>query len=240
MSMKRSAVIVILILSLFMSRCDVLEQLTSSSGGLTKDEIVRALKEALKKGTEQAVTTLAKENGFYLDDQVKIPFPEEVKYVEEKLRALGMGQVVDNFVARMNHAAEHAVSKAGPIFYDAIRQMTITDALGILNGGDHAATDYFRQKTYDQLVTAFKPDIAGALNTFHVADYWNKVTTAYNKIPFTKKVETDLPQYVTGKAIDGLFSKVADQEKLIRDDPKARTTELLKKVFAQAGHATME
>ena len=229
-----------LILSFLITGCDTLEQVLTSSGGLTKEEIVNGLKEALKKGTEEAVTTLAKENGFYLDPEVKIPFPGEVQYVADKLEALGLSSLVNNFVKQMNHAAEEAVSKAGPIFYDAIRQMTITDAVGILNGNDHAATDYFRTKTYPQLVEAFKPDISNALNTLHVSDYWAKVTRTYNKIPLTKKVETDLPQYVTEKAIDGLFVKVAEQEKLIREDPKARTTELLKKVFAQAGQAVVQ
>ncbi len=239
--MKRTFVIFVMMLSLFFTRCDVLQEIQLPAGsGLTQDEIVRALKEALKTGTENAIKTLARDNGFYLDDEVKIPFPEEVQYVEEKLRALGLGSLVDNFVKQMNHAAENAVDKAGPIFYDAIRQMTISDAVGILNGSQHAATDYFREKTYNQLVEAFKPDIARVLDNMHVSEYWTKVTRAYNKIPLTKKVETDLPGYVTEKAIDGLFVKVADEEKLIREDPKARTTELLKKVFAQAGHAVAE
>ena len=238
--MKKNIVIITLLLTVFTIRCDVLQQLEIPTGSLTKDEIVRGLKEALKVGTEEAVKTLARENGFYLDDQVKIPFPGEVKYVEEKLRALGLGSLVDNFVKQMNHAAENAVDKAGPIFYDAIREMTISDAVGILNGNDHAATEYFREKTYGRLVEAFKPEISTVLNTMHVSDYWSKVTRAYNKLPLTKKVETDLPQYVTEKAIDGLFVKVADEEKKIREDPKARTTELLQKVFAQAGHAVVK
>ncbi len=238
--MKKLVLLSSLLILITMNRCDVLQQLELPTGGtLTKDEVVKALKEALRIGTEKAVTQLARENGFYLDDEVKIPFPEEVQFVEEKLRTLGLGKLVDNFVEQMNHAAEKAVTKAGPIFYDAIRQMTIADAVGILNGNEHAATDYFRAKTYDQLVAAFKPDIEKVLNTMHVADYWKKVTTAYDKLPFTKKVETDLPLYVTQKAIDGLFVKVAEQEKLIREDPKARTTELLKKVFAQAGRAVV-
>ena len=239
--MKKTFVILLVTISLFFTRCDVLQEIQlPTGGGLTKDEIVRALKEALKTGTENAIKTLARENGFYLDDEVKIPFPEEVQYVEEKLRALGLGSLVDNFVKQMNHAAENAVDKAGPIFYDAIRQMTISDAVGILNGPDHAATDYFREKTYTQLVEAFRPDISQVLDNMHVSDYWTKITRAYNKIPLTKKVETDLPKYVTEKAIDGLFIKVADEEKRIREDPKARTTELLQKVFAQAGHAVVK
>jgi len=155
--------------------------------------------------------------------------------VEDKLRVLGLNSLVDNFVQQMNHAAEKAVSKAGPIFYQAILDMTFTDALAILHGSDHAATDYFRGKTYQQLVSAYKPDIRQILNTTHLADYWAKVTTTYNKIPFTRRVETDLPQYVAEKTIDGLFIKLSEQEKLIRDDPKARVTDILKKVFAESG-----
>ncbi len=234
--MKKSLLFFLILTSLFFSRCDVLQEIQLPvSGALTNDEIVRGLKEALEVGTNKAIEMLAKENGFYLDDEVKIPFPEKVKYVEDKLRALGMNSLVENFVQQMNHAAEKAVSKAKPIFYQAILNMTFTDALDILHGSGHAATDYFRGKTYQQLVAAYKPDIRQVLNTTHLVDYWEKVITTYNKIPFTQKVETDLPQYVAEKTIDGLFIKLAEQEKLIRDDPKARVTDILKKVFAQSG-----
>ncbi len=234
--MKKAVFFLTLTLTIFFTQCDVLKEVQiPGSSGLTKDEIVRGLKEALKTGTTNAIKTLAKENGFYLDETVKIPFPQQVDYVEKKLRALGLGSLIDNFVERMNHAAEQAVSKAGPIFYDAITQMTITDALDILHGADDAATQYFREKTYPQLVETFKPDITRVLNQVHLAEYWDKVTKAYNKIPFTKKVEEDLPQYVTEKTIDGLFVKLAREEKLIRTDPEARVTDILKKVFAQAG-----
>ena len=235
--MKKYLFVLVAFLSLALTRCDILQELQiPSSGGLTKDEIVQGLKEALKVGTNNAISILAKDNGFYLDNEVKIPFPEEVKYVEEKLRALGLGSLIDDFIRQMNHSAEKAVSKAGPVFYQAIREMTISDAVNILNGPDNAATTYFRGKTYPGLVKAYKPDIAQVLNQTHLADYWNKITTVYNKIPFTKKVETDLPQYVTEKTIDGLFIKLAEQEKLIRTDPKARVTDILKKVFASTGH----
>jgi len=234
--MKKNIILFTLLLFLFLVRCNVLQELQIPvSGQLTQDEIVRGLKEALKVGTSKAIEILATENGFYLDNEVKIPFPEEVKYVEEKLRALGLNSLVDNFIERMNHAAEKAVSKAGPVFYRAILDMTFTDAVNILHGSNHAATDYFRTKTYNQLVLACKPDIKQVLNTTHLADYWEKVTTTYNKISFNRKVETDLPQYVTAKTIDGLFIKLAEQEKLIRTDPKARVTDILKKVFAESG-----
>ena len=235
--MKKYLFALVVFFSFALTHCDVLQELqVPASGGLTKDEIVRGLKEALKVGTNNAISILAKDNGFYLDNEVKIPFPEEVKYVEEKLHALGFNSLIDDFVRQMNHSAEKAVSKAGPVFYRAIREMTISDAVNILNGPDNAATTYFREKTYPELVNTYKPDIAQVLNQTHLADYWNKVTTVYNKIPFTKKVETDLPQYVTEKTIDGLFVKLAEQEKLIRTDPKARVTDILKKVFASSGH----
>ena len=237
--MKRTLILILFLPLLFIG-CDTLEEVLNSGGGLTREEIVNGLKEALEKGTEEAVRTLSRENGFYLDPQVKIPFPPEVQYVADKLEAIGLSSLVNDFVERMNHAAEKAVTKAAPIFFDALRQMTIADAVNILNGNDHAATDYFRSKTYEQLVSSFKPEISSMLNTMHVSDYWTKVTRAYNKLPFTKKVETDLPQYVTEKAIDGLFVKVAGEEKKIREDPAARTTALLKKVFAQAGHAIVQ
>jgi len=234
--MKKYLFSLILTVSLLFTQCDVLQELqVPVTGRLTKDEIVQGLKEALKVGTTNAIKVLARENGFYLDQEVKIPFPQEVEYVEQKLRALGLHSMLDNFIEQMNHAAEKAVSKAGPVFYDAIRKMTITDALGILNGPDNAATEYFRKKTYQQLVVAYKPDISQVLHQTHLSDNWEKVTTAYNKIPFTKKVETDLPQYVTEKTIDGLFTKLAHEEKLIRTDPKARVTEILRKVFAETG-----
>ncbi len=234
--MKKYLFFLVLTVSLLLTQCDVLQELQiPATGALTKDEIVQGLKEALKVGTTNAIKVLARENGFYLDQEVKIPFPQEVAYVEQKLRALGLHSMVDDFIEQMNHAAEKAVSKAGPVFYSAIREMTITDALGILKGPDNAATEYFREKTYQQLIVTYKPDIRQVLHQTHLSDYWEKVTTAYNKIPFTKKVETDLPLYVTEKTIDGLFVKLAHEEKLIRTDPKARVTDILRKVFAETG-----
>lgn len=220
---------------LFLSACDILQELevSTTSGGtpLTTDEIVQGLKEALKVGTTNAISTLSKENGFYGNALLKIPFPEEVKVVEEKLRSVGLNKLVDDFILNLNRGAEKAVTKAGPVFMDAIREITFADARNILNGSNTAATEYFRGKTSRQLTVAFKPDVQKTLDQVQVTKYWNDVMSAYNRIPFTTKVETDLAQYVTEKAINGLFIRVAEEEKQIREDPVARVNDILKKVF---------
>lgn len=220
---------------ILLSACDILQELevSTASGGtsLTTNEIVQGLKEALQVGTTNAISTLSKENGFYGNALFKIPFPEEVKVVEEKLRSVGLNKLVDDFILNLNRGAEKAVTKAGPIFMDAIRDITFADARNILNGPNTAATEYFRGKTSQQLTVAFKPEVQKTLDQVEVTKYWDEVMSAYNRIPFTTKVETDLSRYVTEKAIDGLFIRVAEEEKLIREDPVARVTDILKKVF---------
>jgi hypothetical protein len=225
------------IVSTFMilSACDILQELevstTSGSTSLTTDEIVHGLKEALQVGTTNAINTLSKENGFYGNALLKIPFPEEVKVVEEKLRSVGLNKLVDDFILNLNRGAEKAVTKAGPIFMDAIRDITFADARNILSGSNTAATEYFRGKTSRHLTDAFKPEVQETLDQVQVTKYWSDVMSTYNKIPFTTKVETDLAQYVTEKAIDGLFIRVAEEEKQIREDPVARVTDILQRVF---------
>ncbi len=221
-----------------LSACDILQELevSTSTGGtsLTTGEIVQGLKEALQVGTTNAINTLNSKDGFYGNALLKIPFPEEVKVVEEKLRSVGLDKLVDDFILNLNRGAEKAVSKAGPIFMDAIRDMTFSDARNILYGSNTAATEYFREKTSQNLTTAFKPEVQSTLDQVNVTKYWDDVMSAYNRIPFTEKVETDLAQYVTGKAINGLFTKVAEEEKKIREDPVARVTDILKKVFGSS------
>jgi len=218
-----------------LSACDILQELevstTSGSTPLTTDEIVHGLKEALQVGTTNAINTLSKENGFYGNALLKIPFPEEVKVVEEKLRSVGLNKLVDDFILNLNRGAEKAVTKAGPIFMDAIRDITFADARNILSGSNTAATEYFRGKTSQHLTDAFKPEVQETLDQVQVTKYWSDVMSTYNRIPFTTKVETDLAQYVTEKAIDGLFIRVAEEEKQIREDPVARVTDILKRVF---------
>ena len=219
---------------LLFSSCDILKELEIPVyGTVTDGDIINGLKEALKIGTENGISSLSQQDGFYGNPLFKIPFPEEAKYVEEKLRALGFNKMIDDFILTLNRGAEKAVKKASPIFLDAITSMSFSDARNILNGKEDEATRYFHSKTSDQLIVAFKPDVQTTLDQVHVTSYWDDITTAYNKIPFTKKVETDLAQYVTEKTVDGLFIRIAQEEKLIREDPKARVTEILRKVFGQ-------
>ncbi len=232
--MKKQLITLIFVFT-FLGGCDILKELElSTSMPLTTSEIVQGLKEALKVGTKNAVTALNTENGFYGNPILKIPFPEEVKVVEEKLRAVGLDKIVDDFILNMNRGAEKAVSKAGPIFINAIKEMTFDDARNILKGPDNAATEYFRNKTSTELSDAFKPGVQETLDQMHVTKYWSDVMTAYNKIPFTRSVETNLAKYVTDKAVYGVFHNLAKEEKLIRNDPKARVTEILKRVFGSA------
>jgi hypothetical protein len=156
--------------------------------------------------------------------------PPEAQDVEKTLRRFGLGSLVDKTVLSLNRAAEDAAKSATPIFVDAIKHMTISDALGILRGGDFAATNYFKQKTTASLTAAFKPVISKSLNKVDATKYWSDVFTTYNRFS-NKKVETNLTAYVTQKAIDGIFYEVGLEEQKIRKDPAARVTDLLKQVF---------
>ena len=230
--MKKFTVVLIIVLLHGLPSCDILEQIeVSGFDSPTETEIIEGLKEALRIGTQNGIDVLSRENGFYGNALLRIPFPPEARVVEEKLRSLGLNKLVDDFIVTMNRGAERAVQKAAPIFISAIKSMTITDAYNILHGDDNAATEYFRRKTSTQLVDAFKPDVKKTLDEVRVTSYWDEITTTYNNIPFTRDVETDLPQYVTEKAVDGLFIKIEEEEKQIREDPAARVTEILRKVF---------
>jgi len=236
--MRKLMIIVSFVLSTSMfPGCDILQQLEIPvSTTLTETDIINGLKEALRIGTQNGISILSKENGFFGDSVLRIPFPEDVKQVEVKLRALGFNRQVDQFILSMNRGAEKAVEKAAPIFLNAIKEMSFSDAKNILNGPDNAATQYFRVKTEPNLVAAFKPDIKRTLDQIHVTNLWTSLTSTYNKIPLTRDVETDLPQYVAQKAVEGLFIKIAVEEKKIRTNPAARVSDLLKKVF---GHRTI-
>lgn len=243
--MKKLLVILTLSSSLAFSGCDILlpllESVSESGVSLepTNTEIISGLKEALVTGAAQAVTTLNQEGGYFNDPLVKIPFPEEAEFVATTLRDIGLGQLVDNFEQRLNEGAEKGAALALPIFKNAITSMSFADAKGILLGGENAATNYFKQKTSVQLASAFSPHIKGKLDEVNATKLWTDITTRYNQIPFiNKKVETDLVKYATGKALDGLFLKLADEEKKIREQPIARTSELLKKVFGYAAAQT--
>lgn len=203
------------------------------NGGLSEEEIGKGLKEALNKGVEESVDFLAAENGYY-ETIYKILLPEEAQKVTTKLRSIpGFSDVEDNLVEKINRAAEGAASKAGPIFWDAIKQMTFKDVTDILMGEDDAATRYLERTTYEALYNEFRPVIIASLDEVNARTYWKDAVTAYNKIPFTQDVNPDLDDHVAAKALEGLFSLVEKKEAEIREDPTARTTDLLRKVFAK-------
>ena len=205
----------------------------SAISGLSTDDIAGGLKEALSKGVENSTSLLSAPDGFFKNAAVKILIPPEAQKVEKTLRSAGLGSQVDQAILTMNRAAEDAAKSAAPIFLNAVKQMTITDAANILKGNDSAATTYLKASTTSALTTAFRPVIDSSLAKVDATKYWSTVTTTYNQMPFVKKVETDLTTYVTGKALDGLFHEIALKEKDIRKNPAARTSDLLKKVFSQ-------
>jgi hypothetical protein len=204
-----------------------------TGGKLSSEDIASGLKEALTKGVSKGSDEVSKENGYFKNPEIKIPFPPEVKQVESTLRKMGMNDQVDKFVLSLNRAAEDAAKEAKPIFVSAIKQMTIQDAGKILKGEDDAATQYLNKTTSGQLKDKFKPIIKASLDKVNATKYYKELITAYNKVPLVKKVNPDLDQYATDKATDGLFVMIAKEEKNIRENPGARTTELLKKVFGQ-------
>lgn len=201
-----------------------------SGSGLSSEEIISGLKEALAVGTRNSADKLSAADGFFKDAAVKVLLPEEARQVEQKLRALGMGKLVDDAILSINRAAEDASKSAAPIFANAVKQMTVQDGLGILRGADTAATGYLRKSTSPELTSAFRPVIESSLEKTGATKYWTAVFDAYNKVSL-KKVNPDLSSYVTGKAIDGIFYYVAEEEKKIRTNPAARVNDILKKVF---------
>ncbi|PLK43639.1 DUF4197 domain-containing protein [Emticicia sp. TH156] len=201
------------------------------TGSLSTQEVVAGLKQALQVGINKGADSASRLNGYYLNPTIKIPFPPEIERVETALRRAGLGSEVDKFVVALNRGAEEAAKEAKPIFVSAITGMTITDAWGILKGEKNAATEYLKRTTSDQLIAKFSPVVQNALQKTQATKYYTDLATAYNRLPFVKKVNTDLNAYATQKAIDGLFILVANEELKIRENPWARTTELLKKVF---------
>jgi hypothetical protein len=207
---------------------------TTTEKALTTAEVGQGLKEALTNGISKGADRVSQTDGYFKNPEIKIPFPPDVKKVEDKLRQIGLGNDVDRFIMTLNRGAEEAAKEAKPIFVDAIRQMTIEDAWGILKGEDNAATNYLQRSTSTQLKAKFKPVIQNALDKVGAARYYTDLVNTYNKIPFIEKVNPDLNEYATDLAMKGLFMQIAKEEKNIRQDPLARTTDLLKRVFAQA------
>lgn len=198
---------------------------------VTETEAVSGIQAALNQGVGKAITALNVKNGFYGNSVYKLFLPPEAEKVATALESLGMGSLVNQAVETINRAAEDAVGKASPIFVNAIKSMTISDALGIVKGGKTSATDYFRNKTTAQLKAAFMPSIQNALSQTGATKYYGDIVNTYNAIPLVKKVNPDLSDYVADKAIYALFDQIAKEEKNIRENPVARGTELLQRVF---------
>lgn len=196
--------------------------------------VASGLKEALSVGTKNAVGLLSRKDGYFGNEAVRILLPENIRKVGDVLRMAGYQKEVDAFVLSMNRAAEKAAPRAADIFAGAIREMSITDAQKILGGGNTAATEYFKSKTSTQLFDAFKPDISKSMSEVGVTRAYKAMTDRYTSmVPFAKVESLDLDRYVTNKSLDGLFYMVGQEETKIRTNPAARTTELLRKVFAK-------
>lgn len=231
--MKKICILSSIIILFSFTGCDTARSILNSAGNgnLSNQEVVQGLKEALQVGTDSATYHLGLLNGFYKDDMIRILMPPEAQKVEKTLRDVGLGSVVDKAVLSMNRAAEDASKYVGNIFLNAIKQMTIQDAFGILRGDNVAATNYLKQKTSAQLTSAFTPIISKSLDYTDATKNWKEVFTVYNRFSKTP-VNTDLTAYVTQKALDGLFYHIGLEEQKIRKDPAARITDILKKVFA--------
>ena len=222
--------IAVLFSSLFYG-CDVIKQLPQMTG-VTEAEAGEGIKEALGQGLVGAVLKLNKEDGFFKDAFYKILMPDDAKKIENTLRDIGLGSMVDKAILQINRGAEDAAGFAKPIFVNAIKSMSIQDAIGLVRNGDTSATHFFREKTTAQLVAAFTPIIKSSLDKVNATRYYSDMVNKYNSLPIVfKKINPDLTGYVTNKATNALFDLVAQEEKNIRTNFAARTTDLLKKVF---------
>lgn len=203
------------------------------AAGLSDARLGSGLKEALEVATRNAVALTGKTDGYFLNQAIKILMPEKLRTLETGLRMVGYGSEVDDFVLSMNRAAERAAPAAKQIFGDAIGEMTFGDARKILQGNETAATEYFKAKTTDRLTAAFRPVVERAMNEVGVTRQYQELLGSARALPFFKSGSLDLDGYVVGKALDGLFTVVADEERKIRTDPAARVTDLLREVFAK-------
>ncbi len=215
---------------------DVKEAVEESVGldasSLTEGEVGQGLKEALMNGVNKGVDQLSQPDGYFKDMAIKILMPEEAQKAEQMLRKVGLDKQVDDAIEAMNRAAEDAAEGAKDIFIGAITQMTFQDAMNILRGEEDAATQFLNNATRNALSEKFEPVIKTSLDKVNATKYWNTMFSTYNKMPFVKEINPNLEEYVTDKALDGLFVQIAKQEAEIRKNPGARTTDLLKKVFA--------
>jgi hypothetical protein len=246
--MKKIFIPFTILAALTLTSCDVLEEaagvLTTDNTGntstpaLSNGEVISGLKEALTVGITNSVSLTSVTDGFLKNSDIALPFPEEAIKVKQKALDWGLDGQVEKFETTLNRAAEEATKEALPIFKDAILNMSIQDGFSILNGGDGAATKFLQDNTTAALIAAFTPKVEAAISKVKLTDYWNPIITKYNSaMTFTggEKLNPDLNQYVTERAIQGLFHMVEQEENKIRKDPMARVTDILQKVFGSIG-----
>jgi len=213
---------------------ELLSDDTSETTALDYNTIVSGLKEALDVGTRQAINNVSQKDGYLANELIRIAMPAELQQASELMRKFGLGTLADEFEQSINHAAEAAAPHATNIIVDAIKNMSIDDANSILNGPDDAATQYFRDKTSSQLADLFRPSIEDSLNQVGSTKHYNDLTAQIAALPLVgETINLNLPEYVTTQALNGLFTVISQEEKKIRDNPAARTTELLKQVFSK-------
>ncbi|MFD2530340.1 MULTISPECIES: DUF4197 domain-containing protein [Polaribacter] len=227
--------ILVLVVALQFVGCAELQNVVKnlpSGGGLTQDQIGNGLRQALDNGIKNQVTKLTSKDGFYRNELVKIILPEELQAVDKGLRSLGLGNLADEGIKVLNRAAEDAVKTATPIFVNAVKEITFNDAKNILLGDKNAATNYLQTKTEQNLYASFTPVIDKSFSKVGADKVWNNLISKYNNIPFVKKVNPDLTNYVTTEALKGVFTMIEVEEKGIREKVGLRNTALLKQVFA--------
>lgn len=215
---------------------DAASKVMPGAGGLSNDEVIAGLKEALNKGAENSVSVASLTDGFWNDARIRIPFPPEAEKMKSTLNSIGMTKQVEEFEHTLNHAAEEAAKEAVPVFTAAVKGMTVSDGFAILKGKEDAATTYLREKTTGELAARFRPIVEAATKKVALTNYWTPLANGYNKASlFTggKAVNPDLDAYVTERAIAGLFTLISVEEARIRRDPLARTSDLLKRVFGK-------
>jgi hypothetical protein len=224
----------ILLVFLFVS-CAELQQISEQfpqTGAINNFDISNGLKEALNNGISKQVTKLTATDGFFGNELVKIALPQELRKVDKTLRDIGLSSLADQGLRMLNRAAEDAVKEAVPVFVDAVKNMSFADAKNILMGADNSATNYLQTATSTALYTKFSPVVQSSLSKVGADKVWQEIITKYNQVPFVDKVNPNLVDYVTNQAMDGVFTMIALEEKDIRTQAGARTSDLLKKVFA--------
>lgn len=203
----------------------------AATSNLSDQDVTRGLKDALVDGAGKAISTLGRTDGFLGNDKVRIPLPESLQKAESVMKALGQGKRLEELKTSLNRAAEAAVPEAKTLLVDAIKNMSVADAKAVLTGGDDSATKYFRQATESKLHERFLPIVGKTVNRYKLTDQYNRIAGTASKAGLIGKEQADMSQYVTGKALDGLFLMIAEEEKAIRRDPLGRSSEYVRKVF---------